>query len=64
MRLIRSAGGFDGLAAIGRQCGAFLAYLRELASVIGHAARIEPMRAYCSGLAPSPSTPELVTQYN
>jgi len=23
MRLIRSAGGFDGLAAIGRQCGAF-----------------------------------------
>ena len=28
----------------------FSAYLQELASVIGHAARIEPMRAYCSGL--------------
>ncbi|MGH6783639.1 MAG: IS701 family transposase, partial [Sphingomicrobium sp.] len=28
----------------------FSAYLGELASVIGHAARIEPMRAYCSGL--------------
>jgi SRSO17 transposase len=28
----------------------FSAYLQELASVIGHAARIGPMRAYCSGL--------------
>jgi SRSO17 transposase len=28
----------------------FSAYLGELASVIGHAARIEPMRDYCSGL--------------
>jgi SRSO17 transposase len=28
----------------------FSAYLHELASVIGHAARINPLRAYCSGL--------------
>jgi SRSO17 transposase len=28
----------------------FSAYLQELASVIGHAARVAPMRAYCSGL--------------
>ena len=28
----------------------FSAYLQELASVMGHAARVEPMRAYCSGL--------------
>jgi SRSO17 transposase len=28
----------------------FSAYLQELASVIGHAARVAPMRDYCSGL--------------
>ena len=28
----------------------FSAYLDELASVIGHAARIGPMRDYCTGL--------------
>ena len=28
----------------------FSAYLGELASVIGHAARVGPMRDYCSGL--------------
>jgi SRSO17 transposase len=28
----------------------FSAYSRELASVMGHAARVEPMHAYCSGL--------------
>ena len=28
----------------------FSAYLGEIAGVMGHAARIEPMRAYCSGL--------------
>ncbi len=28
----------------------FSAYLQEIASVIGHAARVAPMRAYCSGL--------------
>lgn len=30
--------------------GRFSAYLGEVASVVGHAARVEPMRAYCSGL--------------
>jgi SRSO17 transposase len=28
----------------------FSAYSQELASVVGHAARVEPMHAYCSGL--------------
>lgn len=28
----------------------FSAYLDELASVIGHAARVGPMRDYCTGL--------------
>jgi hypothetical protein len=43
-------GRLDGLAAIGRQCGAFSAYLQEIAGVMEHAARVAPMRAYCSGL--------------
>jgi SRSO17 transposase len=30
--------------------GRFSAYLQELASVIGHAARVAPMRDYCAGL--------------
>ena len=28
----------------------FATYLNELASVIGHAARIDPLKDYCSGL--------------
>ena len=30
--------------------GRFSAYLNEIAGVMGHAARVAPMRAYCSGL--------------
>ena len=50
MRVIRSAGGFDGLAAIERQCGAFFGVFGRDCGLIGHAARVAPMRDYCSGL--------------